>query len=549
MRTIVAAVALLFAVSSQSQQPAPQPVPSMPAPLVEKIEVNVVNVDVTVTDRRGRPVRGLTRDEFEIREDSQPQHISNFSVVEDAAPVLSSDKESTPDRFRCKVLVLVDNLNTSIHSRNRALERLEQFVSAHFNDGHYDWSVATVDKRVHLLMPMTSSKAALHAVLREISQGVPHPELKRPSIRDEAPTNHFDPRTEISERSIRMVEAFVEENKNFDDESHIGEETMYAQASFQAIAESARSFASTEGRKMILLVTGNLPLSSSSPVDLVGASTISNHLVEVVRNSNALATMREILVREANASNTSFYIVSPEGLALEDQTPVNRLSMLKAPTGSLTVDTSAMYWLANQTGGAFLSGTHLDQSFAEFDRRSANYYALGYPTHRGADNHYHHISVSVPKHPEYRMQYRDGYSGASMDTQLNRSLRTTLGVSMQTSTLAMTLIVDPPQYRGLRAALPLKAAMKMESLQYITDSGGSHARLHVYVSVFDADGRNITLAKSLADIIIKPEESVTGPMTVTIPPLLLPKGSYRIVVAIRDELTDHVGMATSKIEV
>ena len=39
------------------------------APLVEKIEVSVVNVDVTVTDRAGKPVRGLTRDDFEIFED------------------------------------------------------------------------------------------------------------------------------------------------------------------------------------------------------------------------------------------------------------------------------------------------------------------------------------------------------------------------------------------------------------------------------------------------------------------------------------------------
>jgi hypothetical protein len=37
-------------------------------------------------------------------------------------------------------------------------------------------------------------------------------------------------------------------------------------------------------------------------------------------------------------------------------------------------------------------------------------------------------------------------------------------------------------------------------------------------------------------------------MTVTIPPLALAKGSYKIVVAVRDELTDHIGVATKRLE-
>jgi hypothetical protein len=38
-------------------------------------------------------------------------------------------------------------------------------------------------------------------------------------------------------------------------------------------------------------------------------------------------------------------------------------------------------------------------------------------------------------------------------------------------------------------------------------------------------------------------------MTITIPPLALRKGSYRIVVALRDELTDQVGLVIKKIDV
>ena len=74
-------------------------------------------------------------------------------------------------------------------------------------------------------------------------------------------------------------------------------------------------------------------------------------------------------------------------------------------------------------------------------------------------------------------------------------------------------------------------------------------RLHVYVSILNRDGRNVTLAKAFAGIAVQPNESATGPMTVTIPPLALAKGTYRVVVAVRDELTDHVGLVSHKIDI
>jgi len=114
----------------------------------------------------------------------------------------------------------------------------------------------------------------------------------------------------LDARTILTVQGFVEQTENFDDEMHLNEETMIAQASVEAISEAARAFASTEGRKMILLVTGNLPLASVSPTAMVGRNMNGNHLTDVTRNNSALSTMRDVLVREANASNASFYIIS-----------------------------------------------------------------------------------------------------------------------------------------------------------------------------------------------------------------------------------------------
>ena len=39
---------------------------------LETIDVNIVNVDVWVTDKKGNPITGLTMDDFEVLEDGRP---------------------------------------------------------------------------------------------------------------------------------------------------------------------------------------------------------------------------------------------------------------------------------------------------------------------------------------------------------------------------------------------------------------------------------------------------------------------------------------------
>src|SRR4051794_41305542 len=51
--------------------------------LTEKIDVSLVNVDVTVTSH-GAPARGLTRDDFEVLEDGVPQNVTHFYAIENA---------------------------------------------------------------------------------------------------------------------------------------------------------------------------------------------------------------------------------------------------------------------------------------------------------------------------------------------------------------------------------------------------------------------------------------------------------------------------------
>src|SRR5438874_9570853 len=71
MKRLTAVIFLAAALPSfaQTQQkPADQP------PLVERLEVRVINIDVVVTDKKGNRIHGLTKDDFDIYENGVPKN-------------------------------------------------------------------------------------------------------------------------------------------------------------------------------------------------------------------------------------------------------------------------------------------------------------------------------------------------------------------------------------------------------------------------------------------------------------------------------------------
>lgn len=70
-----------------------------PAVASERLEVQLVELYVVVTDDDGRPVRGLTQDDFRIREEGANQEISTFSDASDLPLTLGLALDSSASMF------------------------------------------------------------------------------------------------------------------------------------------------------------------------------------------------------------------------------------------------------------------------------------------------------------------------------------------------------------------------------------------------------------------------------------------------------------------
>jgi VWFA-related protein len=498
MRRLVIIASALLATAAYGQQ------------LTEKIDVNLVNVDVTVT-AKGHSIQGLTKDDFEIREDGVLQSITNFYAVENiparmeegVTPAPAPETESVDPRFRRKVLLIVDYAHTSKINRNRALLQLEHFIDDRFTGGQYDWSIALSASDMKVVLPLTSDKARIHACIE--------------ALRNDAT---WQPSPETPEMSLAVRLPFMDPFEGMKD-------PVYTAVAFRAVRDGARAFAGTEGKKIILLLSAGFGAGMDLNVGEVPNGPAAAVLASLSRQ---MMSLRDDLIREANNSNLNFYIIDPEGL-------------VKRGTSG------ALYWIANETGGTFMAGNSPDRSLRQFDELSSNFYSLAYRPQHPDDFKYHRISVRLKKPGSYKLQYRDGYGSLPIEIQLERTLATPNAATMQTSVIPLSVTPGQPRATNGKLLLPVVISVALKDLQFVPSRWGSDAKVNLFVSVFDANGRNLGVQRFITSAHAKRGEPTDQGELIQNATLRLSRGTaHTIVVAVHDQVTDSVGVAKQRLE-
>jgi len=507
----------------------------------EKIDVSIVNVDVTVTSR-SEPVRGLTRDDFEVFEDGRPQTITHFYAVEGrpalraeaVTPATPATEAATDERFRRKVLVIVDNVHTSKINRNRALEKLERFIDDHFAGGEYDWSIAVAGSRLQLVLPLTSDKDTIHTAINTIRR-----EGTWRTYRDALVAKaNFD---RIAQPRRWYTDPFATfEGHNMDDTvayvtgADSLEDNMLSLGTVRSMREATRSFASTSGRKIILLLSSGIGAAGNVPVESIAGSAPGDPRWVAAEGVRTFVSLRDTIIREANASNVSFYIINPEGL-VPSMDVDNEFAPRPTSNGQL-------YWLARETGGIMMPGNRPELSLQQFDKTSANFYSLGYRPDHGDDSGYHRITVRLKGDRKAELRHRDGYASLSSDVQVVRSLLTPFSPSMHTATIPFTATAGEVRKEKRGLLVPIEVRVPLKDLQFLPEGAAWRAHVELYVSIFDQNGANIALRR-FSTVANAPAATPAEGELIHNATIHLPTGKpHSIVVAVRDLTTDALGM-------
>ena len=354
-----------------------------PAPptetFAESVDVSVVNVEVYVTDRDGKRVQGLKREDFELSEDGKPVAVSNFYAVDNAAAeppvaaeasgwapaggtgnVIAPAEPPVPDEQHLYLALFVDQQSLTAPARNRMLPALKKFVDARLRPGDRVL-VASYNGAIKVLQAPTADPAAIDAALgalAKISARGTDLVIDRRRVLDDINQAASAGRFASSEASRTYSAVRVLAQAGYD----------RVHATVGALAQFVDSLAGLPGRKAVLLLSGGM---SQRPAEIL-FETWQN---KFGRFSGEVGASRfdpfrqqtgglfEALVQHANANRVTFYTLAvPEELSGITADIAEPLAPGLAATESIN-ETQPLQILAGATGG--LAGIDKGGSFLD----------------------------------------------------------------------------------------------------------------------------------------------------------------------------------------
>lgn len=418
-KSLLPAVLLLLA----SHQAAPQ----KPA---FKSNVTVVEVDVVVTDKSGRPVRGLVRDDFEISEDGRPVEIATFSAVE------------VPDAPRQNIPPRVDLSGSAFGSNDRADDgRLILLILDDIQVGFTAGRMATVKsvarRAVERLGPadvagvmttsgwlggqaeFTTDKSRL---LEAIERFVPRRQYELPAIASAPPSMPgANPRADNrAERSVEPVMA--------------------------GLSTAARALATIpHRRKGAILISQGIPATPQ----------------EIIRH-RSYESIREFMLT-AQRSNVAVYTVDPCGLEID--------------AGCTRESRQNLRTMAELTGGFAVTNTNTPQDAVDrMLAENGTYYLLGYYSPAPPNDGKHHRINVRTRLADVEIRAREGYDSPGKAQKelaatplevLTRSPIQTRGLTMRVVAIPAPLSAAPSAAVIVGIELPTAAARRAGRVEFV----------------------------------------------------------------------------------
>lgn len=543
--------------------------------LVETVQVSVVNVEVYVTDREGKPKRGLRREDFVLFEDGKEVEITNFYASEAVlamdgglVPAETATQEEAPaaplaalipEEQGLTVVLFIDSLNTTVRQRRPVIEQLERFVSERLRPGDRAM-VVSYDTSLRVRSPLSTNREAVLQALRTVGREMAT-----------ADSLHRD-RQDIL---VRMMEPMDPEarrpnpiNPMCIDGDQFNPETCYAiealserlyrlnRGLIEALVSNLDALAGVPGRKAMVFVSTGIPIHPAEDLFLIAwlrprrFTTLGNELGRIGLR--------------ANAGRVSFYPVNARGdQELSGLNAGNELSRFLAEHSfqQLVIQGDQVDFSQRQetltdfavgTGGrSLIASPGLGNALGQLVEDFGAFYSLGFsPAHFG-DGRYYRLKVRV-NDPGARVRHREGYLDKTDAQRLADRNAGALLLAPTSSTLSLRVATEPAQKDGNRFKLPLTVTVPAGELTLVPAGDGSSQEGRVTISIIASDRSGQTSESHRDTFPIRvPEEAVPsflqGSTTFSFE-LMLRKGAYKVAVTARDDVALNEGTVTVDVE-
>jgi len=533
--------------AGQAPAPAQQAPPAAQQPPTFKVRVDYVEVDAVVTDRQGRIVRDLKKEDFQVLEDGKSQAITNFTMVDIpvdrdnrplfAASPIEPDVKSNAKPFDGRVYVMVvDDLHTRFGRSQRVKLAAKQFIERHLGANDLMAVVHTAGAN-DANQEFTSNKRLLVAAVNK-TQG------RKLDSATANKTNEFNRTRDTRQQGDSL---------NDPDDPERG---FNARTTLDTLRNVANWFGAVRGRrKAILFVSEGIDYDI---YDVIAANN-SNHQSA----SMVLDATREA-IGAATRSNVAIYGIDPRGLtdlgdesielgAFPDDTslgvgPGSLQSELRLAQDSLRT-------LSEETGGfAMVNKNDFATAFTRIVEDNSSYYVLAYYPPDPRPGRTHKIAVRITR-PGLTVRARKAYlTPKKVDSPKTTStspstpeLREALDSPLPVAGLTMHVFAAP--FKGVAPNSSVLFGVELRGRDMKVDA--SSKILLSYLAI-DSNGKvkggntdSLTLTNLKPESKARIEQSGLRMLN----RLDLPPGKYQLRVAAQDQGGGSVGSVQYDLEV
>jgi len=545
-------VLLTGAALTAGQAPAPpaQP-PQAPSaaqqPPTFKVRVDFVEVDAVVTDKEGRLVRDLKKEDFQVLEDGKSQAITNFTLVDipidkENRPLFSPtpiepDVKTNEKPFDGRVYVMVvDDLHTRFGRTVRVKTAAKQFIERRLGANDL-MAVVHTSGSSDSNQEFTSNKKLLLAAV------------------DKTHGRKLDSATANKTTEYNNTRGIRQPGDPLNDPDDM-ERGFNARTTLDTLRNVAEWFGSVRGRrKAILFVSEGIDYDI---YDII-ASNGSNHQSA----STVLDATREA-IGAATRSNVAIYGIDPRGLTDLGDESIEIGSFpddtsLGIGQGSLQnelrLSQDSLRTLSEETGGfAVVNRNDFSTAFQRIVEDNSSYYVLAYYPPDPRPGRIHKIDVRLTR-PGLTVRARKAYltpkkvdpPKTTSNSPATPELREALDSPLPVSGLTMHVFAAP--FKGAAPNASVLFGVELRGRDMKVDANSKI--LLSYIAI-DANGKvrggntdSLTLTNLKPESKTRIEQSGLRMLN----RLDLPPGKYQLRIAAHDSAGGNVGSVQYDLEV
>lgn len=516
--------------------------------------VEVINIDVWVTDKSGQSVTDLGRDDFLVYRDGEPIEISNFysrvdgrqtiagTVPEPPAAEGEALPPETDEEHRLWLIVYVDNANLKPLHRKRVYPHLRQFLARTLR-GTDRAMVVSHARSLQVRQPFTQNTDLLFEALDEMEDDA------GPAVMRERE------RTDTLKRISKARDGSQALNwaRNYAD-SQRSDTTL----TLRALRELIDSLAGLPGRKALVYVTSGVPLIAGEEMFYAAAERFESSPAYAEIPRYDAARDFEGLNRQATANRVVFYTMDASGMRANQFGAAEYGNFLTPGLRStlestvLANEQSSLRLMAKETGGrAILNRNEIFPALEEVAADFRTFYSLGILNPNASDEGFHEIKVEVER-KGVKVRYRQGYWNRGSDRRMADSLRAALYYDYQDNPLEVSVEWGRPvpAEDGKNYVLPVRLTVPVGNVLLLpTPDGRYEMRLRLFCGSIDDRGgvseiEGIPLGLRLAEENV---EAAKKESYIYVHRLLVDKGRQKVALGLLDQFGSRFSIVSNQI--